>query len=69
MEEMLLSASKLQKESNKTKLTCPGLKRTLMPDLKIGQNKLYNYDEKNTSKQSFLYLKQLNNINYVQKVK
>ena len=34
MEEMLLSASKLQKESNKTKLTCPGLKRTLMPDQK-----------------------------------
>ena len=45
------------------------LTRTLMPDPKIGQNKLYNFDEKNTSKQAFLYLKQLNNINYIQKVK
>ena len=66
---LLLSASILKKGSNKTKLTCPRLTRTLMPDPKNGQNKLYNFDEKNTSKQAFLYLKQLNNINYIQKVK
>ena len=36
---------------------------------KISQNKLYNFVLKNTSKQAFLYLKQLNNLNHVQKVK
>ena len=39
--------------------------RTLMPDPKIGQNKLLSFAKKHL-KQPFLYLKQLKNIHSLQ---